>query len=139
MKPTAAAIALLAALGAASAAAQEAPRVEIELNKLEQAGEACQVFLVIGNRTDGSFSSLNLDLVFFDADGVIARRLAVETAPLPARKTSVRAFAVEGLDCGGIGRVLLNTVLTCEADGAARDDCLGLVETASRADAEFFR
>lgn len=131
-------LAAVALLGAASAPAQ-VPGLLLELNKLESQPNACRTYLVAQNATNGTFSSLSVDLVLFDTEGVILTRLAVETGPMPAQKTSVLAFGIEGLSCDRVGRVLLNSVLRCEVDGAARDDCLSLIATNSRADVEFFK
>ncbi|MEM6358200.1 MAG: Tat pathway signal sequence domain protein [Pseudomonadota bacterium] len=114
----------------------EAQSVRIELNKMEPQEAACQAFLLIENGTEDAFDSLVLDLVMFDTDGIIARRLAVDVAPLRAGRTSVKVFAMQGVACDGIGRVLVNDVLTCSANGAARDDCFDIIETTSRTGVE---
>ena len=75
--------------------------------------------MVFENATARGFSALKLDLVMFDPGGVIVKRLAVDAAPLPPGKTRLQVFDVGGLPCEEIGRVLLNDVLACEADGAA--------------------
>ncbi|MEM9736988.1 MAG: Tat pathway signal sequence domain protein [Pseudomonadota bacterium] len=110
--------------------------VGVELNKLEDQGSACQAFMVLENGTDLAFESLSLDLVLFDGAGIIARRLAVEMAPLRPGRTSVKVFGIEGIACADLGRILVNDVLSCQAGGAPRDDCLGLVQTSSRAPVE---
>jgi len=137
LKSSVIAIAMLG-LAASPAAAQE-PGIGLELNKLEPADRACRAYLVTENRTARAFTSLNLDLVMFGPDGVIARRLAVETAPLPADKTTVKAFNIAGLDCGAIGRVLLNGVLACEDAQGERDDCLAMLDTAAKGELSFVK
>jgi len=113
--------------------------LSVELNKLETQGEDCRAYMVFENATDSAFTALKLDLVLFDADGVIARRLAVEGAPLPAGKTVVRLFDIARLACGRIGRVLLNDVLACAGQAGAREDCLAIVEPRSKAGAGFVK
>lgn len=112
---------LLSVLGVfapAAGLAQGAESVNIQLNKLEPDGDACRAYIVLENRAEQSFDALRLDLVMFDTDGVIARRLAVDAAPLAAGRTSVRVFGISGLACEDIGRVLLNDVMNCaDADG----------------------
>ncbi len=103
----------LAWAGGAGATDAVAPPVLIELNRLEDQGNACRAYLVLANRGDAAVESLELDLVLFDRDGVIARRLAVQGGPLPAGRTQVRAFDVAGLGCDGLGRVLLNGIIDC--------------------------
>ncbi|MEM9765467.1 MAG: Tat pathway signal sequence domain protein [Pseudomonadota bacterium] len=112
------------------------PRIGVELNKLEAEGGSCQAYLVLENGTEDAFDRLVLDLVMFDPDGIIARRLAVDLAPLAAGKLAVKVFSVPDLACASIGRVLVNGVLGCEAGGASHEDCLSLVETTSRVDVD---
>ncbi|MEM6546280.1 MAG: Tat pathway signal sequence domain protein [Pseudomonadota bacterium] len=115
----------------------EENRVKIELNKLEAQSDACQAFILIENGSGTAFDSLSLDLVLFDVEGVIARRLAVEMAPLRVGKTSVKVFGIDGLSCDAIGRILVNDVLSCKADGVDPTTCLDMIETTSRAPADF--
>ncbi|MEZ5866298.1 MAG: Tat pathway signal sequence domain protein [Geminicoccaceae bacterium] len=114
------------------ASAEPAAVLTIELNKTEQLGADCQAFLMMENGTESRLDRLGLDLVMIDRDGVIARRLAVEVGPLRAGRTSVKVFAIDGIDCGAIGRVLLNDVLACEDAAGPRDDCLELIRTTAR-------
>ena len=113
--------------------------VSVELNKLESTGSACRAYLVLQNDTSHAFDSLKLDMVMFDADGIVARRLAVEAGPLSAGKTSLKVFDVEGLACADVGRVLLNDVLTCTGDGSGLDGCMDMIVPASRTESPFVK
>jgi len=123
---------LAAALLPAPAGADEGD-VTLELNKFESIDTACRAYILLTNKTKASFASLKLDLVMFDKDGIVARRVAVEAAPIAAGKTSLKVFDIQGLKCDGIGRVLLNTVMSCADGGGPRKDCIGLIATSSRA------
>jgi len=113
--------------------------VRVELNKLEPRDGGCRAYLLLKNGTDSAFETLKLDLAMFDPDGVVSRRLAVEAAPLPAGKTSLKVFDVDGLSCTDIGSVLLNDVAACADGSGARDDCLGLVSVGARGSVEFIK
>lgn len=123
---------LIASFTASVGLAEAAPEaVGIELNKLEPNGDACRAYVVLNNTTAAAYGTLKLDLVLFDADGIVVKRLAVETAPLAAGKTSLKVFDIDGLACGHIGRMLLNDVIACDKAGKASDDCMdGLTPTA---------
>lgn len=126
LMPAAALLAGLAALAPAQTKAEEAPHLAIELNKLEaiDEGAACRVYLVFQNTTPQAFETLRLDLVVFGTDGVIAKRLSVDAAPLPASRKMVKLFDLAGLDCTQVGEVLLNGVATCpSAQDAAPAGC----------------
>ncbi|MBA2491703.1 MAG: Tat pathway signal sequence domain protein [Gammaproteobacteria bacterium] len=112
-----------------------AEALRVELNKLEPQDGACRAYLVFENRTATSFSGLTLDLVMFDGEGVIARRLAVDAAPLPADKISVKLFDIDDLECANVQRILINDVLDCQDENGEVSDCVARIETRSRADA----
>lgn len=116
-----------------------AESVQIELNKLEPNDNACRAYLVLENGTSSAFEALKLDLVMFDSDGIVARRLAVETAPLPAGKTSLKVFDMKGLACEQVSRLLLNTVMACADASGARENCLSLISTSARAKVPFIK
>ncbi|MEM1344161.1 MAG: Tat pathway signal sequence domain protein [Pseudomonadota bacterium] len=110
--------------------------ISVELNKLETEDAACRPHLVLENQTEDDFEKLVLDLVMFDKDAIIARRLAVDIAPLRSGRLAVKVFSIPDLVCEDIGRMLVNGVLDCTASGAARSDCLDLLATRSRAEVD---
>lgn len=122
-----------------SAAAAQDAGLKLELNRLQPQPEACRTYLLFGNEMNVGFTNLVLDFVFFDSDGIIARRSLVNAAPLPADKTVVKIFDVAGIDCANLGKVLLNAVQACDTDGAAIDDCLSIVTLSSRAEAPLYQ
>lgn len=113
--------------------------VNVELNKLEAGEDACRAFVVLHNDSPHQFESLKLDLVVFDPDGIVSRRLAVETAPIPTDKTLLKVFGIDGLACDGISRVLLNDVLECRDANGERSDCLPMVSTSAKPGLEFIK
>ncbi|MFZ0486365.1 MAG: hypothetical protein WAL83_05160 [Arenicellales bacterium] len=129
----------LLVISAWAPASQGAEGIRIELNKLEPMESACRAYLLFQNNTSAEFQSLKLDLVMFNPDGIINKRLAVEGGPLPAGKTSVKLFDIDGVTCDSVGRVLLNGVLACTDSAGERTDCLQMIETASRSKADFFK
>lgn len=127
---------LLLTLGVAHA---QGASVSVELNKLEPREGACRAYLVFENATDIAFQTLKLDLVLFDADGVVAKRLAVEAAPLAAGKTSLSVFDMAGVDCGQAGRLLLNGVTACADAGGEREGCLDMLAPSARGEVSFIK
>ena len=141
MRWTAIQASCLAVLAVAAASAQEAaaPVALLELNKLEAKDGACNAFMVAKNRLPSPLESLNLDLVIFDPEDVISKRVAVEMGPLLGNKTVVKAFALEGVTCGQVGKVLLNDVLSCRNTDAPVENCLDRIETSSRQPQPFIK
>lgn len=138
-------LATVATVGAAfcapaTAQDDDGPTLGVELNKLEQTGAACRSYMVLSNRTDATLDQLSLDLVVFDTDGVIDRRLAVELGPVQAGRTRVKVFDMADLDCDRVARVLLNDVLTCNPDDMGdATTCDAALRVSGRGDVDFIR
>ena len=118
-----------------------AQEIKLELNKLEPQPEtnACRVYLVFDNSAGPAIEALQLDLILFDRDGVIARRLAVDTAPLRASKTTVKLFDIPDLACTDIRRVLINEVLECRDADGAHADCIERLTLSTRAETQLVK
>ncbi|MEQ9172259.1 MAG: Tat pathway signal sequence domain protein [Rhodospirillales bacterium] len=114
-------------------------RIGVELNKLEPLASACRAYLVLTNKAGMAFRDLKLDLVIFDTDGIVARRVAVQGGPIPNGKTSLKVFDIDGVQCAKVSRFLLNGVMTCDAEGGKPGDCAGLIDTTSRAAAPLIK
>ena len=67
-------------------------KVLIELNSIESADNRCRLNFVVQNNSRVAIESMKLDLVGFDTDGGIVRRLITEMGPVRAAKTVVRAL-----------------------------------------------
>lgn len=122
-------------------AAEAEAGMRVQLNKLAPVENACRIYLVFENRTGAAFDAYTLDLVMFDTEGAILQRLAVEAGRLPAGKTLVKPFDMPDTECGRIGKLLLNDVMTCKGPGAADSgrDCTTLTTPASRLDIPFIK
>lgn len=126
---------------AAAPVASEAPTdgVRIELNKLEQQGEACRAYLLFENEQGGEYPVYRLDLVLFDDQGRIDRRIAVDASPLRAGKSVVKLFDLTGLQCDGISKILLNDIAPCEDASGAREDCVVSARLGTLTDVDFYK
>ncbi len=125
-------------LGATSAAAQ-APRLLLELNKVDSSSEGCQFHIVIRNNTGSDIEVLGADLVFFDQNGVMANRSNVSFGKVKSNKTLFRTFVFPNLNCGDVGEVLVNEVLQCQLARETQIDCLEIMDVSSRAEIGFFK
>jgi hypothetical protein len=105
----------------------------LELNKLEVDGQNCRVYLMADNGKGEAYRSFKVDLFVLDTDGIVAKRVVLELAPLAAKKTVIRLFDIAAVPCSRFGRILLNDVLACEAETGARQNCLAETETTSKA------
>jgi hypothetical protein len=117
-------LALAAAASGASAQSAQSGGLSIELNRLEAADKACRAYFVIENPGDKAFPALKLDLVLFQADGVISKRLTLDMGPLRAAKTTVKQFDIDGQACDKVAKVHVNDAVECKSEPAATADCL---------------
>ena len=129
---------MIVGLSFITSASVNAQAISVELNKLEPKNDACRAYLVLHN-AGTALSQFKLDLVLFDADGIVAKRLIVDASPLRANKTSVKLFDIAGLACDNIDRVLINDVPACHDGVEARTDCVDLVEPKSVAGAALIK
>lgn len=120
-----------AAAQAAAEAAPDATGPSLELNKLEPNDSGCRAYIVVNNQTDTTYESLKLDLVLFQADGIIGRRFALDLAPVRPQKKSVKLFEIDAMACDKIGSFLINDVMECKTDAGAQTNCLRNLRTSS--------
>lgn len=125
-----AALLVAASIAAGTAMAQDSD-VSVEINKLEPQDKGCRAYVVVGNSSATAYQSLKLDLVVFGTDGVIAKRIALDLAPLKASKRSVKLFDLESIACDGVGSLLVNDVLDCRTEAGPASDCLARLKLSS--------
>lgn len=114
-------------------------RLFLELNKIESVGGGCRTTWVVNNTTGKNLETVKLDFVAFDTDGIVVRRVIADMGPIHSEHTRVKLFDLKEIDCGNVGRVLMNGVRACEGteEGVAPGLCAGSLQTASRTDVPF--
>ena len=85
--------------------------VRVELNTLESTETHCRMTFVVENKS-AALDSLKLDLVVFNTESIVYRRLITEMGPVRTGRTMVKTFAIE-TKCAQIGAVLVNDVTAC--------------------------
>lgn len=120
------------ALFAASASAQpEAESISVELNKLEAQGQDCRAYVVVNNTSETAYSSFKLDLVMFEASGVIGRRFAIDLAPVRPNKKTVKLFDIDQTNCDSVASFLVNEVMECKTEAGPVENCLARIKASS--------
>ncbi len=127
------ALALVAAMGWQTAAhAQDDGALAIELNKMEDTEQGCLSSFLFDNRTGHQLNRFQLDLVFFDPDGVAAKQLLLDMAPLYDDKKTFASFLLDDTACDKIGSILVNGVPKCENGSGHEVECIDLLKVSSR-------
>jgi hypothetical protein len=106
----------------------------IELNKLEDTDQGCRSLFVFDNATGHELNRFQVDLILFDQEGVYARQVMLDMAPLSQDKKIVAWFLLPDQQCDAIGSILVNDLPQCEDGAGAQLDCVKLLEVRSRTD-----
>ena len=114
--------------------AQDDAALAIELNKMEDTEQGCLSSFLFDNRTGHQLNRLQLDLVFFDADGVAAKQMLLDMAPLYADKKTFASFLLDATACDKIGSILVNGVPMCENGSGHEVGCIDLLKVSSRSE-----
>jgi hypothetical protein len=116
----------------ANAAAAEDKNLRIELNKTVDSGGGCLASFVVENKLGHTLDRFSLDLFIFDKDGIIARQILLDMAPLRKAKTTVANFSLVPVSCDSIGKVLVNDIPSCRSEDGSLLDCLDDLKVSSR-------
>lgn len=122
---------------AAAQSDQDPPsRLFLELNTLNDTGEACRLTFVVQNKTGIPIEKAVFETVIFDISGGVASLSLFDFRELPADRPRVRQFDLAGKSCGTVGKVLINGASTCVVGGAESDVCRDALSLSSRLDVE---
>jgi hypothetical protein len=125
------AMALAVALGLLGRANAQERVIAIELNKATNSEAGCRLTFVVKNDTQQVLEKTSYEIAAFDARKTVMKLLVFEFGRLPAGKTKVVEFALAGVACADISRILVNTAPACIADGAESTVCLDALRTSS--------
>lgn len=111
--------------------------LDLELNALQPAEAGCRVTFLATNRLGGQLDRAAVELALFDAAGTIDRIVTLDFKDLSDGKTKVLQFELAGLQCDGLGRLLVNDVSACEGAISPATVCLDALKPSTRLDIAF--
>lgn len=129
--------AILLACVATNVAAQEGivdPNLIVELNTAETMDAACRLSFMVTNEHPQDIEAVVFETVLFNADGSVNRLTLFDFGALPSNRPRIRQFDVPGLGCDGLGRLLINGAVTCEAHDAGL--CVNTLDLRTRTQIE---
>jgi len=121
----------------ASGAEGEASSLQLELNALQPSDKGCRFTFVAFNQLGSEISQVAFELALFDKAGMISRLTIVDFKELPQGKTKVRQFDFPGVDCGNLGRVLVNDATQCTGEAIEPQACIRKLKTETGTDVIF--
>jgi hypothetical protein len=131
--------AAIAAIAAFPALAQPG-RLLVELNKFEEIdGGGCRAFFLFRNQTDKSFAGFEMSLAILDTNGVIDRLLAIDAAPLPVSRTTLKLFEIPDIGCADISEILLHELPSCRPQNEDEMDCFPILDLNSKTPADLVK
>ena len=104
----------------------------IELNKLEDTEQGCRSLFLFDNATGHELNRFRVDLILFNQEGVYAKQLLLDMAPLYEDKKVLASFLLAEEPCASIGSILVNDLPWCENGSGAEVDCVPLLKVESR-------
>lgn len=116
------------------AAQSPSPTLTLELNTIESTDTGCRLTFLAENQMAADLSSAVFETVLFTRDGLVDRLTLFDMQSVPEGRPRVRQFDVPGLECGALGRVLINGVHACSGDGIDASACESALELRSRID-----
>ncbi len=132
--------AALVVTGLSGAGSAAEPGLDIEFNKAEDGDGTCVASLVVRNDMGQTLDRFSMDLYVFDRDGVIARQVLLDLAPLRGDKTTVARFNLIARPCAEVSRILVNDIPSCRAEGSGETlDCLAALTVSSRGSIEMVK
>nr|WP_261395655.1 hypothetical protein [Salipiger bermudensis] len=134
--PTSLAVALALGLAGPLAAQDSAPALTLELNAQEQVETGCKLSFLARNGHPTAIDKVVYETVLFDTTGQVERLTLFDFGTLPAGKPRLRQFVVPGLQCDGLGQILINGASTCEAGELGASACIEGLGLTSRTDVE---
>ncbi|TAN08167.1 MAG: hypothetical protein EPN45_08480 [Rhizobiaceae bacterium] len=126
-----------AALAQGAGAEASRPSLQLELNAMEPSKAGCRLTFVVTNSLGKSLDKAAFEMALFNDAGVVDRLTVLDFKDLPSGKTKVTRFDLPGVDCGKIGRVLVNSATACSGAGVDAKACIRDLKTTSRAKVSF--
>lgn len=128
-----------AAMAVLPAEAQEtdaAGKLAVELNAAETTQGNCRLTFLITNGLAADLEKTVYETVLFNKSGQVDRLTLFDFGALPHARPRVRQFAVPGVTCDSLGRILFNGANTCVGEGLDPKACDAGFTPTSRTDIE---
>ena len=114
----------------ATAAATNAPKLNVELNALVPSQKGCVMTFVAENDLATPIGKISFELAFFNDKNAVDRVTILDFRDLPVGKKRVRQFDMPGVKCESVSRIIINDTPVCE--GPTVGECKAALTTRSQ-------
>jgi hypothetical protein len=122
---------------ASAQSSEDAPtHLFLELNAVQDVGEACRLTFLAHNETGSSIDQAVFETVIFDTLGGVVSLSLFDFRDLPLDRPRVRQFDLPGMACDTVGRALINGANSCIVDGVESAVCNETLMLGSRLEVE---
>ncbi len=118
--------------GAAVAQSATAPKLTLELNRLEQSDNACRATFIVANGFTAPLEAFGIEMVVFDAAGLVGLMTVFDFGALAPGKTLVKRFDLPDTGCPEVTRILVNGVARCKGESIDGAACAAALTTSNR-------
>lgn len=119
-------------------AAQETPRLSLELNGAAETDTgSCRLTYVATNQTGLALDQTAYEVAIFDNEATVTRLLVLEFGGLVEGKTKILQFDLGGTPCSGISRIVINDAAACSVAGQENPICMQAITASSRTAIQF--
>ena len=126
-------------LAAGDVEGSPAALLRLELNRLDQNGEACRFTFLVMNGLPADLAEMSAEIVLFDSKGLVERMTSVNFGVLGKDRTLVKRFDLPALSCAGVSRILVNGIGKCAGAGLDAGACASGLQTDNRTSIPFGR
>ena len=112
------------------------PTLYLELNAVQDVGDACRLTFLARNETGAEIEKAVFETVIFDASGGVVSLSLFDFRDLPPDRPRVRQFDLPGMACDSVGQALINGANACVVGGAESEVCQNALSLGSRLDVE---
>jgi len=110
------------------------PELRIELNGAESVDNACRLTFLMHNTFASDVNSLSFELAVINKQGLVTGLLLLRSGLLPQKMERVKQFDLPQTQCETVDRLLINTLVECEAQGIDMAQCRAALKASSKID-----
>ncbi len=115
--------------------ASDGAKIGLELNKLSNLDNACELTFLVKNQMTTRVEKLALEFAFLDNNGQLSKLVSLNFGRLVPGRPKITQFGLPGIGCESISQVFINSATECV--GIPGEDCIGMIARFNKTSVEF--